>query len=291
MADGECLDTSLVRLEDDGSLTTIEGWAGVYDGHAYPAPLVVSPEGDVWLIGDTTTGDWRADVLLRFDGTDWEVFPLPEGFESHPMDTALGFDPDGTLWVHAGGFVRHDAPDLVRFDDPRWSPFTVPGGTRSHVSGRDTLTIAPDGSFWLPGKSFDSGSPGVAHYDGTTATPYLVGSAPSDLAIAPDGSVWLYSEAGSQGHIYVITPGAVATREAEAIEPPRSRRRPTRRRQRPRSVICSRAWSPRRSSRGSTGWTTMACGTSPASTTPTSSLARTVASPPPAPAVRAPRQR
>ena len=220
MADGECLDTSLVRLEDDGSLTTIEGWAGVYDGHAYPAPLVVSPEGDVWLIGDTTTGDWRADVLLRFDGTDWEVFPLPEGFESHPMDTALGFDPDGTLWVHAGGFVRHDAPDLVRFDDPRWSPFTVPGGTRSHVSGRDTLTIAPDGSFWLPGKSFDSGSPGVAHYDGTTATPYLVGSAPSDLAIAPDGSVWLYSEAGSQGHIYVITPGAVATREAEAIEPP-----------------------------------------------------------------------
>ncbi len=115
--------------------------------------------------------------------------------------------------MHAGGFARWDVPDLARFDDPGWTLFTVPGGQRSSVPSRDTLTIAADGTFWLPGKSFGSGCAGVAHYDGTTAIPFLDGSCVTDLALAPDGSAWLYGEVGSQGHFYVITPEAVAARE------------------------------------------------------------------------------
>ena len=60
----------------------------------------------------------------------------------------------------------------------------------------------------------------MAHYDGTTTTPYLDGTAIIDIAIAPDGSVWLYGEVDAlegtpvavpnpKGHLYVITPGAV----------------------------------------------------------------------------------
>ena len=186
---GECPDTLLMRLEDDGSLTIIDGWADVHDGDISMWSSTVSPDGDVWLIGTGHTGAPGGEVLLRFDGSTWEVLPLPEGFVNHPLDTALGFDPDGTLWVHAGGFARWDVPDLARFDDPGWTLFTVPGGQRSSVPSRDTLTIAADGTFWLPGKSFGSGCAGVAHYDGTTAIPFLDGSCVTDLALAPDGSV------------------------------------------------------------------------------------------------------
>ncbi len=48
---GDCPGTVLMRLEDDGSLTTIEDWADVYDGDAAWYQLAVSPDGDVWLVG------------------------------------------------------------------------------------------------------------------------------------------------------------------------------------------------------------------------------------------------
>jgi len=206
---GECAGGFLVRLEEDGSLTSIEGWADVHDGDAYPYPLAVSPDGDVWLIGVGRPGDPEAEALLRFDGTEWEAFPLPEGFLNHPPDSALDFGPDGMLWVHAGGFASVE-PDLARFDDPGWTLFTVPGGTRTTVPGRDFLVVGDDGGFWLPGKSSGGGCDGVAHYDGTTWTDHLAGRCIVDLAIAPDGSVWLYGEAGTEGHLYVITPEAVS---------------------------------------------------------------------------------
>ncbi len=53
---GECPDTLLMRLEDDGSLTIIDGWADVHDGDISMWSSTVSPDGDVWLIGTGHTG-------------------------------------------------------------------------------------------------------------------------------------------------------------------------------------------------------------------------------------------
>ena len=76
--DDDCSGTVLLRLEDDGSLTTIEDWSDVYDGDANPFQLAVSPDGDVWLVGRGVAIP-GAEVLLRFDGEGWEAIPVPRG--------------------------------------------------------------------------------------------------------------------------------------------------------------------------------------------------------------------
>ena len=48
---------TLLRLADDGTLTTVDDWAEVYSGVVSPDELAVSPAGDVWLIG-----------MVRWDG-------------------------------------------------------------------------------------------------------------------------------------------------------------------------------------------------------------------------------
>ena len=62
----------------------------------------------------------------------------------------------------------------------------------------------------------------MAHYHGTTWTSYLVEYCIHHLAIAPDGSVWLGANVIYREPVglYVITPEAVAAKEAEVSEPP-----------------------------------------------------------------------
>ena len=217
----DCVGTVLMRLEDDGSLTDIEGWADVYDGHVSPDELAVSPAGDVWLVGSNRTPGrpWGAEVvaLLRFDGEAWELVPGPEGLYNQPGGRSLDIGPDGTLWMNAGG---RDRAGLARFDDSGWTVFTEadgvePWGGQGFIA-TDLLTVAPDGSVWMNGNGPDDCN-GVAHYDGTTWTSYLCGSYVDDLAIAPDGSVWLRAEVGGTSvepgtvNTYVIRPEAGAT--------------------------------------------------------------------------------
>jgi len=220
---------ALLRLEDDGSLTTIEDWSDVYDGDAYPAQLAVSPDGDVWLIG-TGRDDPDVEALLRFDGEGWEAIPGPEGgTSSRQGPKQLGFDPDGTLWVNATylDVGSRYVGGLARFDDPGWTTFTEADGVEPwggwvgiwEWSAWGRLNVAADGSFWLRGMSSDGGCDGAAHYDGTTWTPYLLDSCVHDLAIAPDGGVWLRADAydwddggdgvGGPVDTYVITPEAM----------------------------------------------------------------------------------
>jgi hypothetical protein len=219
---GECPGTFLMRLEDDGSLTTIEDWADVHDGDASPYELAVSPDGDAWLIGEGRSGGQEAEALLRFDGSEWGVLPLPEGFLHAATGRSFGFGPDGTLWVQVRGLAagHSDARGLARFDDPGWTMFTEPDGGLGWQGwtgpdgepvwpGQDLLTVAADGSFWLRGRPTEDGCGGVAHFDGTAWTSYLVESCINDLAIAPDGSVWLRGD----DPLYVITPEAVAATE------------------------------------------------------------------------------
>ena len=204
--DRDCSGTVLLRLEGDGSLTTIEDWADVQAGDASPTQLAVSPDGDVWLAG--TRG-----VLLRFDGEGWEAVPGPEGWDPAEIGRYLDVGPDGALWVQAdtmGG--------LARFDDPGWTTFMpadgpMQGWGEQGWTTMDLLEVASDGSLWLNGGPPGTGC-GMTHYHDMTWTSYLVGSCIEDFAIAPDGSVWL-GAADTAGllDLYVITPEAVAGTE------------------------------------------------------------------------------
>jgi streptogramin lyase len=209
--DEACHGTVLFRLEDDGSLTTIEDWSDVYDGEPERFQLAVSPDGNVWLVGALRHRLQGAELLLRFDGEGWEAIPGPEGWDPGTRGRYLDVGPDGALWVKARA-----AGDLARFDDRGWATFTEADGVKrwdeKGSSFTDLLEVAADGSVWLNGSPTDEGC-GVTHYHGTTWTSYLAGSCIEDFAIAPDGSVWLGAAEGSRLHVYVITPEAVAATE------------------------------------------------------------------------------
>jgi hypothetical protein len=220
--DDGCAGTVLFRLEDDGSPTTIEDWSDVYDGDAHWLQLAVSPDGDVWLIGESDDPQ-VAGAVLRFDGEGWEAIPGPEGWAPGEMGRSLANGPAGTHWVVA---TRDDGEwnrgDLARYDDAGWTTFTdadgvEPWGDMAWAwAYMDLPTVAADGSLWLQGIETvtDEGHcGGAAHYDGTTWTSYLGDSCIRDLAIAPDGSAWLRADSGTSVATYVITPEAVAGTE------------------------------------------------------------------------------
>jgi sugar lactone lactonase YvrE len=206
----DCSGTVLLRLEDDGSLTTIEDWADDYDGDAWSRKPAVSPDGDVWLVSE-------GRMLLRFDGEGWEAIPGPEGWA---LGSSLAIGPDGTLWVNDSG-----DGDVARYDDAGWTTFTDADGVEPWVSTSaywgymEPPAVAADGSLWLR-RSEGHGCGGTAHYEGTTWTSYLVGYCINDIAIAPDGSAWLGASAydddidiAGPSSLYVITPEAVAATE------------------------------------------------------------------------------
>ncbi len=146
----DCLGTVLIRLEDDGSLTAIEDWADVYDRDVSPDEVAVSPDGDVWLIGQGRSYPHGGEVLLRFDGEGWEAIPGPEGWKPGMLGRSLDFDPEGALWVKA-----NETGGLARFDDPGWTVFTEADGVEPWGGlgwfYMDLLTVAADGSLWLNG--------------------------------------------------------------------------------------------------------------------------------------------
>jgi hypothetical protein len=221
---GDCRGTVLLRVEDDGSVTTVADWVEVYDGDVAWDEVSVSPAGDVWLVGMVRWDGPEAEALLRFDGEGWDVIPGPDGFLNHTLGNSMAFGSDGTLWVHTRDPEGDDwnGAGLARFDSPGWTTFTEADGVQDWGGqgffATDLLSVAPDGSLWMNGATDENGCGGVDHYDGTTWSSFLRDSCVHDLAIDPDGSVWVRAdvEAGSwtatswDVGLHVITPEAVA---------------------------------------------------------------------------------
>ena len=225
----DCIGTVLLRVEGDGTMTTVDDWAAVYDGFVADDELAVSPDGDVWLIGMRRRGGLEARTLLRFDGSEWRVVPGPEGFVNYYLGNSVVFGPDGTLWVHVSpegdspGAGERRIGGLARFDDPGWTTFS--GGASAEDWGgtgfvsTDLLSVGPDGSHWMNGITDFGGCDGVDHFDGSAWTTSLPGRCVHDLDVGADGSVWVRaSRYGGMNpvediHLYVITPEAVAGTE------------------------------------------------------------------------------
>jgi len=104
-----------------------------------------TPTGDVWVVDDPTESRDPAQRknpvrAARFDGTDWTVVELPEGFMA---DIVVA--PDGTLWAwtwwvpaSAGGGDRGPA----RYDGTAWTfPYDGAG-----LPWMELAAVAPDGT-------------------------------------------------------------------------------------------------------------------------------------------------
>ncbi len=223
----DCIGTVLLRVEDDGTMTAIDGWADVYEGDVAYDELAVSPDGDVWLIGMVRWDGPEAEVLLRFDGEEWEVVPGPEGFMNVPWGNSVDIGADGALWVNTsnGYWGAQGVGGLARFDDPGWTMFgeadgVEPWGAQGFIA-TGLLEVAPDGSLWMNGSPGDDGCGGVAHYDGTTWTSHLRPVCVHDLSIAPDGSAFVradleqvsWGDTSWKVGLFVIRPEPGATTE------------------------------------------------------------------------------
>jgi hypothetical protein len=220
-----------VRIDADGAITDVPVGDDILDQPLWVDDLAVAPDGDVWMTVLAEPGGWDVATLLRYDGTAWEAVAPPEGTLSQQAfghaGQALGFAPDGTLWIGTS-----DTPDgntgLARLDDSGWTVFSAEDGVRPWGTWWGVwvyianLQVAPDGSVWVNAaseNSVDGGCGGIARFDGVTWTTYLAGTCVHDLGIAPDGAVWVEASvdttSGGPGPVglFVITPEASLTTE------------------------------------------------------------------------------
>jgi hypothetical protein len=132
--------------------------------------------------------------------------------------------PDDVFWGLGPGTGRDVV--LHRHDGTGWRQWSLgehdmlPGGWNA-----GPYAVAPDGSFWAGWPiGGGQGCQGVSRFDGRTWVRYLPGMCVPwlGMAIAPDGSMWVHAWEGEDkedpyagsGHLYVITPEAVAATEA-----------------------------------------------------------------------------
>jgi hypothetical protein len=137
----------LVRVGESIMRATTEGLAPFHDASVAPAALVhrrpagVADDGTLWWTAPR--GSERPADLVRFDGSSWQTFEIPEVARMGPLGTTVA--PDGTVWVGSGAYdVRGSG--LHHFDGTAWTRF-LPQLTIF------SLDIGPDGAVWFIAKA------------------------------------------------------------------------------------------------------------------------------------------
>jgi len=161
-------DSSIIRLDSDGSTKVFSTSDGLLDGGA--SQLVVASDFAVAVAGDK---------LMVYDGTAWS-----RQFPDHSAIYQIAMAPSGEVWV-AGGNL------LFTFDGQAWRTIDVP------EVWIDAVAVGLDGTVW------GGASEGLAHFDPKQRTwEYLKpggGSLPTSvnaLLVAHDGALWVATSAG-----------------------------------------------------------------------------------------------
>ncbi len=242
---GEELEGSTLRSFDGERWTT----HAAADTAGFFGDVEIAPDGVIWavlsdrVLGylDTDGSEWQTvetpmpvrtafmDNELGFVATEsgvWVRYGLgvwhyaDGSWEQIPYrDPDTGAMPEGVFWGIG------DETALYRHDATGWQHWSLTNDRMLASWSRVPHGVAPDGSFWAawPGRGA-LGTPdclGVNRFDGRAWERYLPDMYvhPLGMDIAPDGSVWLiaWEDKGvddlgyrSDGHLYVITPEAVA---------------------------------------------------------------------------------
>jgi len=186
----------------------------------------VASDGVVWAaLGDGTLG------YLDADDSTWQTIETPT---TRPSSEAAGSLPGAGEPYEEGEFVLAiRVHGFIATESDVWAPdyggvWHYADGAWEHITygGADTGAL-PDDVFWglgpgtgRPVRSEEDWGQGVSRFDGRTWVRYLPGMYVPYLGmdIAPDGSVWVHAWEGEDredpyagpGHLYVITPEAVA---------------------------------------------------------------------------------
>ena len=225
-------ENGLVRAWPEGG-KVVSDWSYLHDGMVAPGVLVVSPEGEAWLVvpaeGVVEQELRHPEAFLRFDPGDWdlEVVTAPEGIATNGPGPAFDVGPGGTLWTAGDAQSPHQR--LARYDDSGWTVFGEAHGVGSWGGQRlfsempvDMVRVAPDGSAWLNASSPDGLCDGLARFDGTTWSSFLPGRCIGDYDFASDGATWVVAQEQHDPdypldeldtQTYVIIPEAVAATE------------------------------------------------------------------------------
>jgi ligand-binding sensor domain-containing protein len=132
--------------------------------------LAAASDGVLWAGGEDDDG------LFRYDGSRWQDF---SSYLPSRSVTALGFDPDGALWVGT------DNKGLARYKDGAWKTIALKRGAADERISVSSIAFQPGGKIWV-GLTLDTvTSAGALYREQLMAGPEILNG-----VLYYDGSNW-----------------------------------------------------------------------------------------------------
>jgi signal transduction histidine kinase/CheY-like chemotaxis protein/ligand-binding sensor domain-containing protein len=180
-------DDGLSRFEEEGFqiLSTKDGLPG-----NVVTRVAAAPDGSIWFVCPDRSGD----VLCRYDGRSVARYGREHGLGTSVMG-GLYVDPDGTVWVGAGGnngrgsWFNRPVTGMWRSEGDRFAPLDASAGLSDLRVG--AITRAADGRLWF-------GAENVARlYDGRSSQVVSFPGYVYSIRSSTNGDVWVGTGAGA----------------------------------------------------------------------------------------------
>jgi streptogramin lyase len=155
-----------------------------------PAGITAGPDGALWLLASTLTGDSSKVGRMTPTGQlTW--FALPFGI---PVEIVTG--PDGNLWITAPASVGINKVERIT---PTGQLTAFP---LALISGYpDSIAAGPDGNLWLtenPGHQIGRMTPTGQFTEFSLPNPKSV---PNEITAGPDGNLWFTEDVDRGGQV------------------------------------------------------------------------------------------
>ncbi len=160
--------------------------------------MAADDSGRVWMVSfDTDLG------VVVYDGSNWQEFTTADGLPGHNLNN-IAIAPNGTVWISTAAWDPGEVDPgedpavpvagVASFDGQTWTVLDVAGSRRWCAVG------GSDGTLWLRTDN------GIAHFDGTDTTRYVVPdemapSAASSFSLEPTSPAAQPVDAGPFGEV------------------------------------------------------------------------------------------